>query len=136
MIKRRNHCPGTQSLGRAQHTTVEARELSSGTPSYTDTTHSIFHLWEVSGTFSCLWVALCSHRNNKKTSEHGNKLVHDTVKDTPLKQMIVVILTRVHQDDPAWGDWCMAGEEVNSWVDASSLVMGVVLENHGATLED
>ena len=34
------------------------------------------------------------------------------------------------------GDWCVTGEEINSWVDASSLVMGVVLENHGAIVED
>ena len=59
-----------------------------------------------------------------------------TLKNAPLKQMMVVILTRVHQDDPAWGDWCVAGEEINLWVDTSSLVMSVVLENRGAILED
>ena len=29
----------------------------------------------------------------------------------------------------------MAGEEINSWI-ASSLAIGVVLENHGVILED
>ena len=43
--------------------------------------------------------------------------------------MIVEMLTRVQQDDPAQGDRCIAGEEINSWVDASSLAMSVVLEN-------
>ena len=51
---------------------MEASELSSGTPYYTDATHSIFHLWEVSGTFFCLRVAPYSHRNDKKISETGD----------------------------------------------------------------
>ena len=60
---------------------------------------------------------------------------HDTVKDAPLKQMIVEMLTRVCQDYPAQGDMCMAGEEINLRVDASLLVMVMILENHGAILE-
>ena len=59
---------------------------------------------------------------------------YDTVKDDPLQQMIVEMLTKVCQDDPAWGDECVAGEDVNSWV--SSLTIGVVLENHAVMLED
>lgn len=53
--------------------------------------------------------------------------------DIPLKQMIAKVITK---DDPAQGDWCVIIEDVNVWVDASSLVMGVVLESHGAILED
>ena len=33
-------------------------------------------------------------------------------------------------------DWYIAGEEINSWVDRSSLAMGLMLENPGAILED
>ena len=58
------------------------------------------------------------------------------MKDAPLKQMIVEMLTRVRQDDPARGDWCVAEGKINSWVDASFLAMGVVLENRGTILED
>ena len=58
------------------------------------------------------------------------------MKDAPLKQMIFEMLTRVCQEDPAWGDWCLAREEINLWVDASSLAIDVVLENCGAILED
>ena len=47
------------------------------------------------------------------------------MKDALLKQMIVEILTRVRQDNRIWGDWCVAGEEINLLVDASSLAMDV-----------
>ena len=54
----------------------------------------------------------------------------------PYKQMIVEKLIRVHQDDPALGDWCVAEKEINLWVDASSLAMGMILENYGIYQED
>ena len=76
-----------------QHTAVEVRKLSSRTH-YTDATHSIFYLWEVPGTFSCPQVASCSYSNDKKMSKHGNEGVA-WLKNAPLKQMIVEMLTRV-----------------------------------------
>ena len=44
-----------------------------------------------------------------------------TLKDALFEQMMVEMLTRVHQNDPARGDWC---------------VVGVVLANCGAIVED
>jgi len=60
----------------------------------------------------------------------------DTVDDVPLKRMMAEVVTKVCQDDPTRGDWCVAGRELNAWVDASSLATGVVLERDGAIVED
>lgn len=59
-----------------------------------------------------------------------------TVNNIPLKQMKAEVVTKVHQDDPSQSDRCITREEVNTWVGARSLAMGVVLERHGAILED
>ena len=40
----------------------------------------------------------------------------------------------VQRDDPAHGDWCVDGRELNVWVDASSLAIGVALERHETVL--
>ena len=45
-------------------------------------------------------------------------------------------IARVKQDDPAKGDWCVQGDELNVRVDASSLAIGVLLEKDGAVVED
>ena len=40
------------------------------------------------------------------------------------------------ESDPARGDWYMQGKEMNVWIDASSLVIGVLLEKNGAVIKD
>lgn len=40
------------------------------------------------------------------------------------------------QADPCKGKWYVNGEEVDIWVDASSLATGVLLESHGTMIED
>ena len=45
-------------------------------------------------------------------------------------------MVSVQRDDPAHGDWCIEGQELNAWVDASSLAIRVALEWHKAVLED
>ena len=49
---------------------------------------------------------------------------------------MVETIARVRQDDPAKGDWCVQGDELNVWVDASFLAIGVLLEKNGAAIED
>ena len=60
----------------------------------------------------------------------------DIVDDDSLKQMMVKTLTRVCRSDPARGEWHVSRQELNAWVDASSLAIGVVLERFGTGLED
>ena len=50
--------------------------------------------------------------------------------------MLEEIVLRSLQTDPAHGDWCVNGQEVTVWVDASSLVTGVAIEYDGAIIED
>ena len=51
----------------------------------------------------------------------------DEAQDPLLAQMIGDIFMRVNQDDQVKGDWCISGQEVTVWVDASSLAPGVVV---------
>ena len=60
----------------------------------------------------------------------------DKTADTLLIGMVVENVTRVKKKDPARGDWCVQGKEMNVWVDASSLAIGVPLEKNGAIIED
>ena len=43
---------------------------------------------------------------------------------------------RVTRDDPVQSNWSVSGEELNVWIDTSSLATAVVLERHGDILED
>ena len=40
------------------------------------------------------------------------------------------------QDNPMQGNWCVNGNKITVWVDASSLAMGVALEDNGSIIED
>ena len=50
--------------------------------------------------------------------------------------MLEEIILRSSQTDPAHGDWCVNGQEVTVWVDASSLATSVAIEYDGAIIED
>ena len=60
----------------------------------------------------------------------------DETADTLFIGMVVETITRVKKNDPARGDWCMKGKEMNVWVDASYLPIGVLLEKNGAVIKD
>ena len=60
----------------------------------------------------------------------------DETRDNLLQRMISETVDFVRRDDPAHGDWCVDGRELNVWVDASSLAIGVALEGHETVLED
>ena len=50
--------------------------------------------------------------------------------------MMSKTIESVQQDDPACGDWCVDNKELNVWVNASSLAIGVALEWCETVLED
>ena len=60
----------------------------------------------------------------------------DETADALLIGMVAETVTRVKKNDPARGDWCVQGKEMNVWVDASSLTIGVLLEKNRAVIED
>ena len=60
----------------------------------------------------------------------------DKIDDAPLNTMIKEVLTRVHKEDQARGRWCIDGQALSVWVDASSLATGVLLVYDGAVVED
>ena len=60
----------------------------------------------------------------------------DKIDDAPLNTMIKEVLIRVRKEDPARGRWCVDGQPLSVWVDASSLATGVSLVYDGAVVED
>ena len=50
--------------------------------------------------------------------------------------MLSEIITKATQTDPSHSDWCVDGQDVTVWVDASLLVTGVVIENGRSIAED
>ena len=53
-----------------------------------------------------------------------------------LQRMISETVDSVQRDDPAHGDWRVDERELNVWVDASYLAIGVTLERYETVLED
>ena len=60
----------------------------------------------------------------------------DKTDEAPLNTMIKEVLTRVHKEDPAGGGWCVDGQALSVWVDASSLTTGVSLVYDRAVVQD
>ena len=60
----------------------------------------------------------------------------DEAQDPMLRRMLDEIVMRSSQTDPTRGDWCVNGQEVTVWVDASALATGVAIEYDGAIIED
>ncbi len=60
----------------------------------------------------------------------------DKIDDAPLNPRIKEVLTRVRREDPSRGRWCVDGQALSVWVDASSLATGVSLVYDGAPVED
>ena len=48
----------------------------------------------------------------------------DETQNPLLHRMLAEIISRASQADPSRSDWCMNGQDVTMWVDASSLATG------------
>ena len=60
----------------------------------------------------------------------------DKIKNTSLCHILAETLTRVREADPVGGNWCMDGQEITVWVDASSVAAEVALETNGTFIDD
>ena len=81
------------------------------------------------------WLRL-AYRVPKRRASSVTKGWDDETRDNLLQRMISQTVDSVRRDDPAHGDWCVDGRELNAWVDDSSLAIGVALERHETMLED
>ena len=83
----------------------------------------------------CRWLHVAA-----STIKHRASIVtkswHYETTDTLLVRMVMETIVRVKKSDPARGDWCMQGKEINIRVNASSLAIGILLENNGVVIED
>ena len=50
--------------------------------------------------------------------------------------MLAETMARVCDSDPVGVDWCVESNEMNVWVDTSSMAMGVALGVNGSIVED
>ena len=101
------------------------------------TRRAVFSLCErlVGHFLVCGWFRMARGVLKRKTSL-VTKGWDDETRDNLLQCMISETVDFVRQDDPAHGDWCVEGRELNVWVDASSLVIREALERHKTVLED
>ena len=83
----------------------------------------------------CGWTRAATGTIKRRTST-VTKGWDDETMDDLLVCMVKDTIARVKQDDPAKGDWCVQGDKLNMWVDASSLAIGVLLEKNGAAIEN
>lgn len=83
----------------------------------------------------CKWLCMAMGVLKRRASM-VNQGWDNEATDTLFTRMVEETLMRVQQNDPTYGDWCADGEKVNLWVDTSSLVIGVLLEEDRNILED
>ena len=83
----------------------------------------------------CGWLCVAC-RILKRRASSVTKGWKDKTRDTLLQRMVSEIVHSVQRDDPAHGDWCTEGQELNIWVNASSVAIGVALERYKAVLQD
>ncbi|KAF0310060.1 hypothetical protein FJT64_018880 [Amphibalanus amphitrite] len=84
----------------------------------------------------CGWlrpaVAWLKRRVNQMT-----RAWDDVTDDAALRAQLDYVAGRLNGDDPARGTWCVEGDAMAVWTDASSLATGVVLESaDGDVIED
>ena len=89
----------------------------------------------LSGTFQCVWL-LVACGVLKRRASLVTKGWDDETRDKLLHCMISETVDSVQRDDPTHGDWCVDDRELNVWVDAISLAIGVALERHDTVLKD
>ena len=83
------------------------------------------------GGWLCVAVAFIKRRASDVTAGWDDK-----IDDTPLNTMIKEVLTRVQKENLALCKWCVDGQALSVWVDASSLVTGMLLVYDGAVVGD
>ena len=72
----------------------------------------------------------------KRRASSVTKGLHDEARDNLLQRMISETVDSVRRDNPDHGNRGVDGWELNVWIDASSLAIGVALEKHETVLED
>ena len=91
--------------------------------------------WLVSHLPVCGWLCV-AYEIVKWRASSVTKGWDNEARDTVLQHMMFETIESVQQDDPACGDWCVDSKEMNIWVNASSVAIGVALEWRERVLED
>lgn len=83
----------------------------------------------------CGWLRVaCSYL--KRVANEYSQGWDDVIREERVRVMVEDVYHRLEKEDPAHGRWDVRGDEVDLWVDASSLAIGVVLQVNGMTVED
>lgn len=70
----------------------------------------------------------------QQVSTVTNRWGDDEVKDVCC--LCCTLMKTVAKMDPVRGDWCVNGNEMKVWIDASSVATGVLLKVNGSIVED
>ena len=93
-------------------------------------------MWETCRSFLvCSWLRVATAFIKLKASTLTTGW-DDKVEDVSLDYMIAETVIRVCEADPVGGNLCIDGHKMKIWIDASSLVTGVVLEVNDNVIED
>ena len=82
----------------------------------------------------CSWLHVATSAIKRRAST-VTKSWDDETTDTLLVEMVTKTIAIVKKNNPARGDWCIQGKEINVWISASSLAIGVLLEKNRAVIE-
>ena len=74
----------------------------------------------------------------KRTANKASDDWDSPIVDDDLRKQVADVARRVTERDPARGQWCVSGESVTVWTDASAIARGVVLSDPdtGGVIED
>ena len=86
----------------------------------------LFSVWKHLSV--CGWTRAATSTIKRRASAVTKGWDDETMYDL-LVHMVKETIARVNQDDPAKGDWCVQGDELNVWVGVSSLVIGAAIED-------
>ena len=72
----------------------------------------------------------------KRRANSSTSTWDEEIHDESLCAMLEDTVRRVKHNDPAKRRWDVVGDEATVWVDASSLVLGIVIEVNGHVVDD
>ena len=82
----------------------------------------------------CRWLLMASayikHNANKVTTGKD-----DETNNISIRSMLTETITKIQQEDPIRGNWCVDEPKFTVWVDASPLATGIVLEANGSVVK-
>ena len=117
-------------------TSLNARQWRPESPASDHSSENLLYVrGKLVGHFPvCSWLKVAAAAIKRRVTSVTSGW-DDEVHDITLRCMITETMERVVKDNPVRDDWCVDGNELAVWVDASSLAMSVTYEDNGSIIE-